>query len=145
MSQKANNGGTLGRAPIGYLNVTENIDGRKIDTVNVDPERTPFVKLAFELYVTRDKAIQDIADELTDRGLSTRPTQRRTAGPISDAKNQQMLRDRYYIEEVRSNGESYPGRHEPLIFEDLFNQVQQLLDERGYALKSHAHYLTGTI
>jgi len=55
MSQKAKNGGTLGRAPIGYLNVTENIDGRKINTVNVDPERAPFVKLAFELYATRDK------------------------------------------------------------------------------------------
>ncbi len=148
MSQKAKNGGTLGRAPIGYLNVTENIDGRKINTVKVDPERAPFVKLAFELYATRDKTFQDIADELTDRGLRTRPTQRRPAGPISDSKIQQMLRDRYYLGEVRYKGESYPGRHEPLISEDLFNQVQQLTDERGYARerrKRHDHYLKGTI
>ena len=148
MSQKAKNGGTLGRAPIGYLNVTENIDGRKINTVNVDPERAPFVKLAFELYATRDKTFQDIADELTDRGLRTRPTQRRPAGPISDSKIQQMLRDRYYLGEVRYKGETYPGRHEPIISEDLFNQVQQLMDERGYARerrKRHDHYLKGTI
>lgn len=148
MSQKAKNGGTLGRAPIGYLNVTENIDGRKINTVKVDPERAPFVKLAFELYATRDKTFQDIADELTDRGLRTRPTQRHPAGPISDSKIQQMLRDRYYLGEVRYKGETYPGRHEPLISEELFNQVQQLMDERGYARerrKRHDHYLKGTI
>lgn len=148
MSQKAKNGGTLGRAPIGYLNVTENIDGRKINTVKIDPERAPFVKLAFELYATRDKTFQDIAEELTDRGLRTRPTQRRPAGPISDSKIQQMLRDRYYLGEVRYKGETYPGRHEALIEEDLFNQVQQLMDERGYARerrKRHDHYLKGTI
>lgn len=148
MGQKAKNGGTLGRAPIGYLNVTENIDGRKINTVHVDPERAPFVKLAFELYATRDKTFQDIADELTDRGLRTRPTQRHPAGPISDSKIQQMLHDRYYLGEVRYKGETYPGRHEPLISEELFNQVQQLMDERGYARerrKRHDHYLKGTI
>ncbi len=148
MGQKAKNGGTLGRAPIGYLNVTENIDGRKINTVHVDPERAPFVKLAFELYATRDKTFQDIADELTDRGLRTRPTQRRPAGPISDSKIQRMLRDRYYLGEVTYKGETYPGRHEPLISEDLFNQVQELMDERGYSRerrKRHDHYLKGTI
>lgn len=148
MGQKAKNGGTLGRAPIGYLNVTENIDGRKINTVHVDPERAPFVKLAFELYATRDKTFQDIADELTDRGLRTRPTQRHPAGPISDSKIQQMLHDRYYLGEVRYKDETYPGRHEPLISEELFNQVQQLMGERGYARerrKRHEHYLKGTI
>ncbi|GAA3830504.1 recombinase family protein [Brevibacterium ammoniilyticum] len=148
MKSKAMNGGTLGRAPIGYLNVTENIDGRKINTVQIDPERAPFVKLAFELYASRDKTFADIAEELTDRGLRTRPTQRRPAGPISDSKIQQLLRDRYYLGEVRYKGESYPGRHEALIDEDLFNRVQELMDERGYAAerrKRHDHYLKGTI
>ncbi len=44
-----------------------------------------------------------------------------------------MLHDRYYLGEVRYKGETYPGRHEPLISEELFKQVQQLMDERGYA------------
>jgi len=59
-----------------------------------------------------------------------------------------MLCDRYYLEEVHYKGETYPGRHEPLISEDLFNQVQELMDERGYAherRKRHDHYLKGTI
>lgn len=127
------NGGTLGRAPIGYLNVTENIDERKINTVQTDPERAPFLKLAFELYASRDKTFADIAEELTNRGLRTRPMQRPPAGPISDSKIQQMLRDRYYLGEVRYKGERYPGRHEALIDEDQFNRVQELMDEPGYA------------
>src|SRR3546814_7350678 len=50
MGQKAKNGGTLGRAPIGYLNTLERIDGREIRSVTIDSERASFVKLAFELY-----------------------------------------------------------------------------------------------
>ena len=148
MGQKAKSGGTLGRAPLGYLNVTENIDGRKINTVAIDPERAPFVKLAFELYAREQMTFQDIADELTDRGLLTRATARWPAGPVSDSKIHQLLRDRYYLGEVRYKGEYYEGRHEALVDAKLFDQVQELLDTRGYASerrRKHDHYLKGSI
>lgn len=148
MGQKAKNGGTLGRAPIGYLNVTDNIEGRKINTIAVDPDRAPLVKLAFDLYAAGQHTFQDIADELTDRGLTTRATQRRPAGPISDSKIQQMLRDRYYLGEITYKGETYDGRHEPLVTSELFDRVQTLMDSRGYASerrRKHDHYLKGTI
>jgi site-specific DNA recombinase len=148
MGQKAKNGGTLGRAPIGYLNVTDTSEGRRINTVEVDPERAPFVKIAFELYASGNHTFQDIADELTDRGLTTRPTLRRPAGPISDSKIQQMLRSRYYLGEVGYKDEWYPGRHEPLITDALFNAVERLMDSRGYASerrRKHDHYLKGTV
>lgn len=80
MGQKAKSGGTLGKAPLGYLNAPEIIDGRRINTVVIDQERAPFVKLAFELYDSGKYTFQDIADELTDRGLMTRQTVRRPAG-----------------------------------------------------------------
>lgn len=148
MSQKAKNGGTLGRAPLGYLNVQDLFDGRKINTVQIDPERAPFVKLAFELYAGGDKTYQDIADELADRGLLTRATARRPAGPVSESKIEQLLRDRYYLGEVRYKGELYPGRHERIITDDLFDRVQTILASRGLAAerrKRHDHYLKGTV
>ena len=148
MGQKAKNGGTLGRAPIGYLNVTDTSEGRRINTVEVDPERAPFVKIAFELYASGNHTFQDIADELTDRGLTTRPTLRRPAGPISDSKIQQMLRSRYYLGEVGYKNEWYPGRHEPIVGDALFSAVQRLMDSRGYASerrRKHEHYLKGTV
>lgn len=148
MGQKAMSGGTLGRAPLGYLNVTDNIEGRKINTIAIDEERAPFVKLAFDLYARGQMTFQDIADELTDRGLLTRATARWPAGPVSDSKIHQMLRDRYYLGEVRYKGEYYEGRHEALIDVKLFDRVQELLDTRGYSSerrRKHDHYLKGTI
>ncbi len=148
MGQKAKNGGTLGKAPLGYLNITDNIDGRRINTIGLDPDRAPFVKLAFELYAAGQHTFQDIADELSDRGLTTRPTQRRPAGPVSDSKIHQMLRDRYYLGEVRYKGDYFDGRHEALIDARLFERVQTLLDSRGYSgerRRRHDHYLKGTV
>lgn len=44
-----------------------------------------------------------------------------------------MLRDRYYIGEIVYKGETYPGRHEPLIDEGLFDHVQGILETRSVA------------
>ncbi|MEU2901132.1 recombinase family protein, partial [Streptomyces sp. NPDC007056] len=86
MEQKAKNGGTLGRAPIGYLNVIERGDGREIRTVAVDPERGPLIKLAFELYATGDYTLADLSDELYDRGLRMRTNGRHSQPQISISK-----------------------------------------------------------
>jgi len=74
MGQKARSGGTLGRAPLGYLNVFDRSEGREIRTVALDPERADLVRLAFELYATGDYTLANLSDELYDRGLHTRPT-----------------------------------------------------------------------
>jgi site-specific DNA recombinase len=71
--QKARNGGTLGRAKLGYLNHIDHSDGRVIRTSTVDPERAPFVQLGFELFATGDYTQEELADDLYDRGLRTRP------------------------------------------------------------------------
>ncbi|GAA0993372.1 recombinase family protein [Subtercola frigoramans] len=148
MGEKAKKGGTLGRAPIGYMNTIDRVDGREIRAVEVDPERAPFVKLAFELYAAGHATLDDIATELTDRGLRTRATQSRPAGPISTSKMFQLLRDRYYLGLVMYQGEEYPGRHEALIDQELFDKVQGLLESRGHAGERRRvvhHYLKGTL
>ena len=148
MGQKAKNGGTLGRAPIGYLNTLERVDGREIRSVGVDKERAPFVKLGFELYASGRHTIDDIVAELTDRGLTTRPSARYPAGPIASSTVQRMLRDRYYLGEVSYKGERYDGRHEPLVPGELFDKVERLLDSRinaGERRRRNEHYLKGTL
>ena len=148
MRQKAVQGGTIGLAPLGYLNTIERFEGHEVRSVAVDPVRAPFVKLAFELYADEDYSIDRLVDELTDRGFVTRSTAKRAAGPVSSSKIHTMLRDRYYLGEVSYKGETFAGRHEPLIDEALFNRVQELLDERGRAgerKRRHSHYLKGTV
>lgn len=57
MGQRTKNGGTLGQAKFGYLNVREKIDGYEIRTVATDPERAQYVRLAFELAATGNYTI----------------------------------------------------------------------------------------
>lgn len=148
MGQKARTGGTLGRAKIGYLNHIDHSDGRVIRTIVLDDERAPFVQLAFELYDTGDYTLDELADELYDRGLRTRPTAKHPAKKVSINKLSQMLRDRYYIGYVTYKGEEVRGRHEPLIDEDLFDRVQDRINSRSAAKERrrlHHHYLKGSL
>jgi site-specific DNA recombinase len=147
MGEKAKHGGTLGKAPLGYLNVRDRFEGREVRAVAIDPERATFVPLAFELYATGQYSLERLADELTARGLRTRPG-RYPAGPVSDSKLGAMLRDRYYLGVVSYNGAEYPGRHPALVTQELFDQVQSILDASGVSgerRRTHNHYLKGTL
>ena len=147
MGEKARRGGTLGRAPLGYRNTREDIDGREIRTVKLDPERAPLVTLAFELYASGEYSLEQLSDELTDRGLRTRAG-RYPAGAVSTSKLAEMLRDRYYLGYINYNGEEFDGRHEALVSPKLFQRVQKVLETRGgngVRERIHHHYLKGSL
>ena len=44
MAHKARQGGTIGRARLGYLNTKEDVDGRQVSTVIVDEARGPLIR-----------------------------------------------------------------------------------------------------
>lgn len=53
LSQKAAQGGTINRAPMGYINVGVRDDrGREVRTVQVDPERAELVTWAFQVFAS---------------------------------------------------------------------------------------------
>jgi site-specific DNA recombinase len=144
MANKASNGGTIGRAPLGYLNQTVQIDGRKINTVVLDPDRAKYVVMAFELWATGDyPSVASLRAELTKAGLRT------TSGkPVLEKTLYNLLRDRYYLGYVTYEGIEYQGRHEPLISEELFDRAQRVIDAHGGAgtrQRSHNHYLRGVL
>lgn len=150
MGQKAKIGGTLGRTRLGYINVREpKPGGGEIRTVALDPERSQFIPLAFELYATGEYTLETLCDELANRGLRTRATAKQPAGPISDASLAKLLRDRYYLGVVTYKGQEFPGRHQPLVDLNLFNRVQTVMDARAASMGSrkrvHQHYLRGVL
>jgi site-specific DNA recombinase len=147
MAAKAKNGGTLGRAPIGYVNVRDTSEGRNIGTVKFDRKRAPLIRMAFELYATDNYSLKELSAELTRRGLLTRPG-RYPACPISDSKLAALLRNPYYIGYVTYKGELIKGKHKALIGVELFDQVQEVLDKRrgrGIRQRRHDHYLKGML
>jgi site-specific DNA recombinase len=146
--QKAKNGGTPGRAPIGYLNVRRIVDGREVRTVELDPERAPLMAWAFEAYATGDWTIRRLLDELTERGLTTVPGKRGPGKPLEVSHLHRLLRHPYYIGVVRYRDVLYPGKHEALVTPEVWHEVQKLLSAKNYAgekQRKHPHYLKGSV
>ena len=57
MRQKAIQGGTPGRAPLGYLNERRFDDGREVRTITLDSERAEHVVWAFNAYATGEWSV----------------------------------------------------------------------------------------
>jgi site-specific DNA recombinase len=149
IKRKIEVGGTSGLAPIGYLNVREPLPhGGEVRTIAIDPERGPIVVWAFETYATGLYSLSDITVLLEARGLYTRPTRRLAPQPLSLSRVHKLLGSPYYAGYVTHKGHVYEGRHEALISQELFDQVQAVLvahRHSGERDRKHQHYLKGTI
>ncbi|HYO86698.1 MAG TPA: recombinase family protein [Dermatophilaceae bacterium] len=149
MTQKAIGGGTLGKAPIGYLNVRARDDqGREVRTVELDPERGPLIEWAFKPYASGNWTDSQLHDELTSRGLVSVPTPKRPSKPLAVSSLHRLLTNPYYKGDVVYRGTRYKGTHPALIPPEVWYQVQSVLTAHKTAAEAtqvHDHYLKGTI
>jgi hypothetical protein len=146
--QKAKMGGTLTRAPIGYLNVRKLIEGREVRTVEVDPERAPYIRWAFAAYGSGAYTLDTLLAALTDRDLRTRPTVKKPERPISRSQLASMLQNPYYVGIVRYAGVEYEVRHKYLIDKASFDKAKTVLAAHNHAAekdRKHHHYLKGSL
>ena len=148
MGQKVKNGGTIGRAPLGYLNVRR-VDekGREERTVILDEERAPLIKLAFEEYATGNWTVADLAEHLAMCGLTTRATPKIASIPIPKKALYNILVNPYYKGTVSYRGVEYTGLHPALIAPEIWQQVQDILDlhRNGERTREHPHFLKGSL
>ena len=148
MGEKARNGGTLGKAPLGYLNVrARDENGREVRTIALDEERAPLIRLAFTEYATGQWTTKKLAAHLHDCGLTTVPTAHKPAKAVTGAQLHRMLRHPYYKGVISFQGVEYAGAHEPLVDEETWNQVQAVLDSHrfGERERQHNHHLKTTV
>ncbi len=148
MRNKAVNGGTIGRAKLGYLNVRKDIDGRQVNTVELDVKRAPLILKAWDLYATGDYTLERLEAVMGDMGLTSRASARAPEKPIAQSKLHQMLKDPYYCGYVTYKGDIFPGRHDPIIGQELFEQVQEVMDlrsRRGQRDRVHHHFAKGML
>ena len=148
MGEKARNGGTLGKAPLGYLNVrARDENGREVRTIALDEERAPLIRLAFTEYATGQWTTKRLAAHLHSHGLTTVPTARKPAKAVTGAQLHRMLRHPYYKGIVTFQGVEYAGAHEPLVDEETWSQVQAVLDSHrfGERERQHNHHLKTTV
>lgn len=111
-------------APIGYLDQ----GGGKAKVP--DPQRAPFIRLAFELYAGGTFSLHTLSDELYARGLRSKSGLKVGVNRLAE-----LLRNPFYVGVIRMrrSGETYAGIHEPIIPTKLFERVQAALDGKANA------------
>ena len=148
LSQKARAGGTIGRAPLGYLNKQgRDAHGREARWVDIDPVRGPLITQAFTEYATDRWTLSTLTNHLTAQGLTTLPTPNRPSHPLGHNKLLAILRNPYYRGIVTYQGVQYPGKHQPLIDDATWQRVQTILNQHrhGERQRIHNHHLKTTI
>src|SRR6266536_304990 len=139
-------GGTVSKTYVGYLNVREVFEGRRVSSVAVDEERALYVLESFELFATDEYTEATLHELMVARGMTTPPTLKHPARPIALSTFGKMLRNRYYLGEVFYRGQWYKGRHPAIITPELFDRVQRVLDSHsgsGARSRKWNHYLKG--
>ncbi len=116
-------------APIGYLDT----GGGKVK--EIDPVRGPLVRQAFELYAAGGYSLSTLDDEMSRRGLATRSGRRVTKNGFA-----WMFKNPFYIGliKVTTIGETFPGKHTPLVSTTLFRAVQDRLSGKT-KVKTRSH------
>ena len=145
---KARDGGTPYQAPLGYVHKREYLGGAMTSWVEIDPERAPLIRWAFEVYATGDWTVTDLHLALRQKGLTTRPTANKPARDLPLNSLYKLLRNPYYLGVVTYQGATYEGKHDALIDTELWLHVQDILAAHAHAGEKdrvHQHYLRGTI
>ena len=114
-----------GQLPFGYV---RGPDGR----AQVVPEEAEVVRRAFEAYATGRYTDRQIAELMNEMGLPTRRGRRWSKDSVRD-----FLQNAFYTGKVKYKGELLPGRHEPIIPEELFERCQQVRAAHRRASRSH--------
>jgi site-specific DNA recombinase len=154
LKKKASVGGTYSQAPLGYRHTVDDLgDGRRVRTVEIDPDRGLYMTVAFQLYASGEYSISQLVTELNRLGLRTRTLRGRQSKPITGSTLQRLLRNPYYAGQLvyhrgKPDEEVFQGRHEPLIDVETFERVQLLLSEKAVAGERpqfRHHYLRGSV
>jgi len=112
-----------GQAPRGYRSVRGD-DGKS--RIQPDPKIGPIITWMFETYASGNWSLREIADEAAYRGLTTRNSK-----PLSAHRVKVILQRKTYAGQIEWRGTVRPGKHEPLVSERVFDQVQQSLLRRS--------------
>jgi len=145
-TEKARQGGTPYRVPMGYRNVIRRYEDRELRTVELDAERAPFMRWAFTAYATGSYTMRSLRDELIRRGLRPRRTGLHLQ-PLRVSVLARALTSRYYLGFVNYNGSEYRGQHPPLVTPATFAAVELVRNSHRHGEKrqTHQHPLKGSL
>src|SRR3989339_1990692 len=128
LRQKVRRGEYPNCAPVGYLN-----DSRT-KTIVINRKRSVIIREAFELYAQGNSRLEDIATFLAKQGMVTTGGKRIHINRVTS-----ILKNPFYYGHFRYLGEVHEGRHQPVITKQLFDLVQETLNQRGRPHQKHVY------
>jgi site-specific DNA recombinase len=137
---KLERGWLPGLPPLGYLNEP------KERTIVKDLERFTLVRKMWDLLLqgVRPSKILKIANE--EWGLRTRTLHKSGGRPLCLSEVYKMLGDPFYYGLIERKEGVYQGKHEPMITQDEYWRVQDILGRRGRPRpQTHEFAYTGLI
>ena len=115
-------------APLGYKN------DRNTRSVMIEPRSARLVKEAFKNFASGEfSSMKDIRDLFFKNEIT-----RRNGKPLHFNQIREMLQRTFYYGLMTYRGETYEGKHRPLITKKLFDEVQKVL-EKKYNRKPQKH------
>lgn len=115
---KIKKGEWIGRAPVGYLNITDENDNKDII---VDPIRSFLIVKIFELYAS-GVSMRKIKQEMDKLGLTSHVPNGKL---LNISAIELILKNPFYYGVMRIKGKLYPHKYQPIISRELFDRVQQ--------------------
>lgn len=116
------------KPPLGYMpdKLAEKGEKRHIK----DPERFDLVRKMWDLMLTGQYPILKIVRIANQWGLTTRPSRKVPAQPLSKSTVYKVFSNTYYTGKFEWDGEIHQGQHPPMVTLEEFEKVQQLLGRR---------------
>lgn len=111
-------------APPGYC------DNGKGMLKTIHPVQGPLVKEAFALYASGRYSLKELLTHMTAKGLRGARGQKLFVSNFS-----KMLDNRFYYGLITVRGETYVGKHEPLISKRLFDECRAVAEGRTFTRK----------
>ena len=133
MREKFEQGTWPTKAPLGYLNVKDEITEKR--TIGLNPDQDYLVKEAFEEFAKGKYSIHSLCQRMAQRGLKGK-----TGVPIGVSTLHVLLTNTFYYGLMRWGGMEKMGTHTKLITEELFNKVKYLLSKhRSFVIRDRKH------
>lgn len=109
---------------VGYTN------GGKGGIKKIHSVQGPLVKEAFQLYASGHYGLTELADIMNKKGLRSRRGAKFAVGNFS-----KLLSNSFYYGLITVRGETYVGKHEPLISKRLFDECRAVAEGRTFTRK----------
>jgi site-specific DNA recombinase len=136
MRQKCEEGGWPTWAPLGYVNVKDAAEKKRVGGIALHPEKARLVRELFDAAATGEYSLGVLRTIAESSGLRGR-----YGAVLSKSAVQYVLTNEAYVGWISWAGKKYRGKFETFIDEDLFARVQAVL-AGGTKSKTRTHVFT---